>query len=115
MTPEGFRRLALSFPEAAEHSHMKHPDFRVRGKIFATLGYPDKTRGMVKLTPEQQEEFGRTKPEAFTPVAGKWGQKGATSVRLKEVKKDLLHRALAAAWCNAAPKEMARTFESTFK
>ena len=54
MTADGFRRAALSFPEAEERSHMKHPDFRVRGKIFATLGYPDKTRGMVKLTPDQQ-------------------------------------------------------------
>ena len=57
MTTEGFRRLALSFPEATEEAHMGHPDFRVRGKIFATLGYPDLSWGMVKLTPEQQDAF----------------------------------------------------------
>ena len=52
MTPDDFRRLALSFPEAAEHAHMHHPDFRVRGKIFATLGYPHDNWAMVKLPPE---------------------------------------------------------------
>src|SRR5206468_9304921 len=57
MTPEGFRRLALRMPEASESAHMGHPDFRVRGKIFATLSYPDESWGMVKLTPEQQEAF----------------------------------------------------------
>ena len=113
MTVDGFRRVALSFPEAVESAHMKHPDFRVRGKIFATLGYPDKTRGMVKLTPEQQEEFVRAEPEAFEPVKGGWGLKGATSVRLKAATKEVLRRAMAAAWCNAAPKEMAKEFEST--
>ena len=103
MTVDGFRRVALSFPEAVESAHMKHPDFRVRGKIFATLGYPDTTRGMVKLTPEQQEEFVRAEPEAFEPVKGGWGLKGATSVRLKAATKEVLRRAMAAAWCNAAP------------
>jgi hypothetical protein len=52
-----FRRIALGFPDTEERSHMNHPDFRVAGKIFATLGYPDASRGMVKLTPEQQETF----------------------------------------------------------
>lgn len=115
MTAKGFRRLALRLPEASEGAHMKHPDFRVRGRIFATLGYPDKTRGMVKLTPEQQEEFVRTEADAFTPVTGKWGQQGATSVLLKAANQDVLRRALAAAWCNAAPKELAKQFESEFK
>ena len=114
MTLDGFRRLALSFPEAVENSHMKHPDFRVRGKIFATLGYPDKTRGMVKLTPEQQEEFVRTDPKVFTSVKGGWGLKGATSVHLRPARKNVLRRAIAAAWCNAAPKPLAKEFESTF-
>jgi hypothetical protein len=53
-TPADFRRIALSLPETEERKHMNHPDFRVAGKIFATLGYPDKTRAMVKLPPEQQ-------------------------------------------------------------
>ena len=55
MTPNDFRKLALSLPETEERAHMKHPDFRVAGKIFATLGYPNKTRAMVKVTPVEQE------------------------------------------------------------
>lgn len=97
MTVDAFRRLALSFPEAAEGSHMKHPDFRVRGKIFATLAYPDKTRGMVKLTPEQQQEFVHAHPDVFVPVNGGWGRQGATSVLLRAATKVVLRRAMAAA------------------
>ena len=62
MTREGFRRLALSMPEASESAHMGHPDFRVRGKILATLSYPDENWGMVKLTPEQQDAFASRSP-----------------------------------------------------
>jgi hypothetical protein len=114
VTAEEFRRLALSFPEALEGAHMHHPDFRVRGgKIFATLAYPDKKWGMVKLTPEQQEEFVRAEPEVFEPVKGGWGRGGATSVRLKSAKKKTVRPAMAAAWCNAAPKRLAREFEAS--
>jgi hypothetical protein len=68
-----FRKLALSLPEAVESAHMGHPDFRVRGKIFATLGYPDKGWGMVKLTMDDQELFTSLAPDAFSPVKGGWG------------------------------------------
>jgi hypothetical protein len=116
VTAEQFRRLALSFPEAVESLHMNHPDFRVRGgKIFATLAYPDEKWGMVKLTPEQQEEFVRAEPDVFVPVKGGWGRGGATSVRLRAAKSGDLRPAMAAAWCNAAPKKLAREFEATFK
>src|SRR5437588_7420931 len=81
MTTEEFRSLALSFPEAAEAAHMDHPDFRVRGKIFATLG-PDGLWGMVKLTPDQQATFLRTEPNVFQPAGGAWGRRGATIIRL---------------------------------
>src|SRR5882757_3957244 len=57
MTPNEFRELALSFPDAIESAHMHHPDFRVGGKIFATLGYPDKDPAMVKLSPDEQKEL----------------------------------------------------------
>ncbi len=91
MNAEQFRRMALGFPEAFESSHMRHPDFRVRGgKLFATLAYPDKTWGMVKLTPEQQEEFVGTEPEVFVPVKGGWGRGGATSVRLRRATKNVV-------------------------
>jgi len=76
---------------------MGHPDFRIHGKIFATLGYPDKSWGMVKLTPEQQRGFVGSDPDAFVPVKGAWGVKGATSVRLARAKEDLVHEALIAA------------------
>ena len=116
MTVEQFRRLALSFPEAYESSHMRHPDFRVRGgKLFATLAYPDAKWGMVKLTPEQQAEFVEAEPEVFVPVKGGWGRGGATSVRLRGATAKALKPAMAAAWCNAAPKKLAREFEAALK
>lgn len=67
MTADQFRKLALLLPEALEGAHMGHPDFRVRGKIFATLG-PDETWAMVKLTPEQQAAFIQVEPKAFQPI-----------------------------------------------
>src|SRR5262249_6185456 len=72
MTVDEFRNLALSLPEAAENAHMGHPDFRVRGKIFATIS-PDNEWGMVKLTPEQQAVFVRSEPNVYQPVKGGWG------------------------------------------
>jgi hypothetical protein len=106
MTPDGFRRLALALTEASEVGHMGHPDFRVRGKIFATLGYPDEGWGMVKLTPEQQEAFTSAEPEVFVPVKGGWGRQGATCVRLRAAKTRSLRVALAVAWENVAPRRL---------
>jgi predicted DNA-binding protein (MmcQ/YjbR family) len=68
MTANDFRKIALSLPDAEERSHMDHPDFRVAGKIFATIGYPDKTRGMVKLSPEDQHYSSKDYPNVFVPV-----------------------------------------------
>jgi hypothetical protein len=107
MTAADFRRLALSLPDAIEGAHMGHADFRVRGKIFATLGYPDKTQGMVKLTPEQQRAFCQSDSAAFVPVKGAWGEKGATNVRLRSAKEEVVEDALAAA-CANVPKTAAR-------
>jgi hypothetical protein len=107
-----FRRIALGLPEACESAHMGHPDFRVRGKIFATLGYPTVGWGVVKLTPDQQEFFVQVEPEAFVPVKGAWGRRGATSVLLRAAPKGLVRKALIAAWCNTAPRPLARRFES---
>ena len=102
-TADDFRRIALSFPGAAESAHMKHPDFRVAGKIFATLGYPNADWGMVQLMPEQQEDFMGLAPEAFQPASGAWGRKGSTLVKLEKVPEDLLETALTAAWRRRAP------------
>lgn len=106
MTAAEFRGLALSLPEATEASHMNHPDFRVRGKIFATLG-PKEALGMVKLTPEQQGVFIRTEPKVFEPVNGAWGRRGCTYVRLEAATEPSVRQALAAAWRNTAPKKLA--------
>jgi hypothetical protein len=110
LTANGFRRLALALPETEERAHMNHPDFRVGGKIFATLGHPDKTQGMVKLSPEQQHYFSKDYPDVFVPVKGAWGRGGATSVHLKAVRKEILRKALKAAWRNTAPKRLAERF-----
>jgi hypothetical protein len=85
---------------------MGHPDFRVDGKIFATLGYPDGQWAMVKLTPEQQEAFVEGAPAIFRPVKGGWGLKGATNVRLAEATRRALAPALATAWRNVAPRAL---------
>lgn len=106
MTPDGFRRLALRLPEVVEVGHMGHPDFRVRGKIFATLGYPDERWAMVKLTPEQQEAFVAGDAEGFAPVKGGWGRKGATNVLLREAKAARVRTALLVAWRNVAPAKL---------
>ncbi|MGI8990776.1 MAG: MmcQ/YjbR family DNA-binding protein [Bryobacteraceae bacterium] len=109
MTVDEFRLMALSFPEASEGAHMNHPDFRVRGRIFATLHYPDEQWGMVKLPPEEQEVFIQSDPAAFVPVKGGWGRQGCTNVRLEAVKKTALRRALALAWRNAGRKKVRKT------
>jgi hypothetical protein len=106
VTPKQFRQIALSLPEAVEIGHMGHPDFRVGGKIFATLGYPDDEWGMVKVTPDQQARLYEAEPAVFVPVKGAWGRHGATSVRLKAVKAEALRNALLAAWRNTAPKRL---------
>ena len=111
MTTAEFRRMALSFPETVESAHMDHPDFRVVGKIFATLGYPRAGWAMVKLMPDQQRDFVRAEPKAFVAVTGKWGQHGATNVILKAAKKGRVREALEAAWRNTAPKRMVAELE----
>ena len=77
---------------------MGHPDFRVRGRIFATLGYPDAGWAMVKLDAEQQEAFVSSEPEVFMPVKGGWGRRGATNVRLRTARTHSVRVALAIAW-----------------
>src|SRR5215468_7048097 len=96
-TPADFRRAALTLPKTEQRQHMNHPDFRVAGKIFATLGYPDKAHGMVKLTPAQQEEFVAGHPAAFSPVRGAWGRQGCTSVLFTKAPKRILKSAVLAA------------------
>jgi hypothetical protein len=98
MTANDFRKLALGLPDATESAHMDHPDFRVGGKIFATLGYPDASWAMVALPPVDQDLFIQADPLVFVPVKGAWGKQGATTVCLSKAKKALVTRALESAW-----------------
>jgi hypothetical protein len=106
MTAAEFRRIALKMPEAEERAHMNHPDFRVGGKIFATLGYPDEDYGMVVLPPEEQARLVRSHPKVFAPAKGAWGKRGSTMVRLEAVDKTTLNRAIEIAWRKRAPKDL---------
>jgi hypothetical protein len=106
MNAADFRRIALSLPEAEESAHMSHPDFRVGGKIFATLGYPDGDHGMVILPSEEQARFVQTYPKVFTPAKGAWGKRGSTAVSLSAVDKTTLKRAMEIAWRQRAPKDL---------
>lgn len=106
MTPNDFRRLALQLPETVEQGHGKHPDFRVRGKVFATLGWPDAGWGVVKLTPEEQELRTKAEPMVFEPVPGAWGRRGYTKVKLARASELDLQSVLRAAWCGIAPKRL---------
>jgi hypothetical protein len=102
-----FRALALAMPEAVEGEHMGHPDFRVRGRIFATLG-PDGSWGGLKLTPAQQADRVRAAPGVYAPFAGAWGRGGFTRVALRPARVPDLRRTMALAWANAAPRGLAR-------
>jgi hypothetical protein len=104
MTANKFRQIALRLEGVIESAHQAHPDFRVRGRIFATLGYPDRKWGMVSLTPDQQQTWVRDHPDAFVPVKGKWGEQGNTNVRLEAVDEEALGEALTLAWQNAVAK-----------
>lgn len=98
MTPRAFRNMALELPDVIESEHMSHPDFRVRGKVFATLGYPSDEFAAIMLTPQEQARFVREGSGTFAPVNGSWGLKGSTTVCLQTADSQLVKRALAAAW-----------------
>ena len=103
MTVSEFRRIALGMESAVEASHMDHPDFRVNGKIFATI-HQDNLQGMVSLTPEQQERFMREHPGMFHPAAGAWGRQGSTMVTFANAKEEVVGEAMTLAWQNLARK-----------
>jgi hypothetical protein len=93
-----FRRIALSLDGAEQSSHMGQPDFRVGGRIFATLAAQDQGYGNLMLTPEQQAAFVEELPEVFVPIAGGWGRMGMTHIRLAAASEDVLAGALQTAW-----------------
>ncbi len=106
MTADNFRRLALELEGAVEAAHMGHPDFRINGKIFASIHTHD-TLGMVKLTPEEQTEFLRANPEMFEPSSGAWGRQGCTTVKLSSADLATVRGALILAWQGTLAKSKA--------
>jgi hypothetical protein len=107
MTVAQFRKLALSLADTEERSHMGHPDFRVGGKIFATLG-AQKDSGALKLNPEQQQMYAQRDPATFVPCQGAWGRAGSTYVRLKSADAEMVGEAMTEAWRNATQKKKSR-------
>ena len=98
MTAADFRRIALSLEGAEEGSHMGAADFRVGGRIFATLASEKQGYGNLMLTPEQQADFVGEQPNIFLPIAGGWGRMGMTHIRLSQASEDVLAGALQTAW-----------------
>ena len=106
VTAADFRRLALGMPEVVEGSHFGSADFRVGGKIFATLSLESEGYGVLLLTPDQQAGMVKDAPEIFSPVPGGWGRMGSTRVRLARVAPDILEGTLRTAWLKRAPKRL---------
>ena len=100
ITAEDFRRIALGMDGALEGAHMGHPDFRANGRVFASLQTAE--RGMVKLTPAQQETFVAGDPQSFIPESGAWGRQGCTRVLFATVDEEALGEAMTLAWRNSA-------------
>jgi len=98
MNAADFRRIALSLEGAEEGSHMGAADFRVQGRIFATLASQDEGYGNLMLTPELQADFVAELPEVFLPIHGGWGRMGMTHIRLAKATEDVLAGALRTAW-----------------
>jgi len=98
MNADDFRRIALSFAGAEESSHMGAADFRVGGRIFATLASQSLGYGNLMLTPEQQAAFVEELPEVFLPIAKGWGRMGMTHIRLGSATEDVMVGALHTAW-----------------
>lgn len=98
MNAADFRRIALSLPGAEEASHMGSPDFRVGGRIFATLASERQGYGNLMLNLELQADFVGELPDVFLPIAGGWGRMGMTHIRLAKANEDVLEGALRAAW-----------------
>ena len=107
MRDDDFRQIAVGMKDAIESEHMGHPDFRVNGRIFATL-HGDLKWGMVKLTPDQQQVFVRANPGVLVPEKGAWGLQGCTAVRLDAVDEEVLGEAMTLAWRNTAVRRPAR-------
>ena len=112
MTAEDFRRITLALDGAVEKSHMGHPDFRVNGRIFATLDAQEEW-GVVMLAPEEQREFIREAKKVFVPAAGAWGRQGCTRIHLADADEPTVRSAVITAWERIKQKPPARPRKRT--
>lgn len=110
MLPDDVRAIALLLPEAIEGAHSGHPDFRVGGRVFATL-WTDEERVVVKLAPEVQAVLLEAEPDVFEAIPGSWGARGWTNVDLVQAEEETLRGALLAAWRTVAPRGLVARYE----
>ena len=101
MRPEDVRALALLLPGVIEAAHRGHPDFRISGRIFATL-WVEEERVVLKLDPADQERVVAEALDLFAPMPGAWGRRGWTNLDLWACEEDVLRDALLTAWRNPA-------------
>jgi hypothetical protein len=98
MDAKEFRQMALSFDGAEEGSHMGAPDFRVGGRIFATLAMQHQGFGNLMLSPELQRSLVAEAPGVFLPISGGWGRMGCTHIRLADASPQQMLKGLQLAW-----------------
>lgn len=110
MTPAQARKIALAMPEAEEHAHMGHPDFRVRNKIFATL-WPDDKHAVVKLSLADQAALLQMHPKIFSLNA--WSHQGATNVHLPFADTVLFRKLIEDSWRRVAPKKLVASYDES--
>lgn len=108
MTAADFRRLALALPGTIEGAHRGHADFRLGGRVIASLDSPDVGWAMVKLTPAQQSEVLRASASGFRPANGAWGAQGYTILFLADAQAEPVRAALALA-ANVTAKKKSRS------
>ena len=98
ITEDLFTKMALSLPGAEQTAHFERIGFKVTGKrMFATYLSRDNTAN-VFLTPEEQDVFCKMHPVGIYPVPNKWGEKGATTLELSQLPKELIMEALLSAY-----------------
>lgn len=104
------RRLVAQLPEAREGAHHGHPDFRVRNRIFATLG-PAEDRAALHLPYLQARALAAAAPDTYALVADRepfaW-----VSVRLGQVALADLRDLLEQAWRWRAPAAVVARYEA---
>ena len=110
MLPDDVRALALMLPETVAGAHSGNPDFRVGGRIFATL-WVEEARVVLRLAPEHQAMLVEGEPDLFCPVAGAWGRRGWTSLDLDAADEETLRAALLAAWRATAPEAISAAYD----